>query len=205
MFSKRTAVILALAVSGFSASAHSANVYGVWTSTSGNRFEIPRGPEGTFDLIMKATSGKLSLMRGGWVEGMEGTQFTYGTKGNLNTATFSNDDPNRIRVVSPNGKANFWTRDRRRSRGAMWAGNWKSTSGNVFTVSARRGGPFNMIATYTSGKKAVLRARWVEGMEGTQFEYGQGKNLVTVTYNPENPGRVRVLDAAGKVFWWSQF
>lgn len=201
MTAKRSAITFAMALFCFTASAEAERIYGFWRSSSGNKFEIPRGREGSFDLIMKAPSGKLSLMRGAWVEGMEGTQFTYGTGGAVNTGTFSNDDPHRIRVVPARGKATFWKRDRRRSRAAMWAGTWKSTSGNVFTVAARRGGPFNIIRTSPKGRKAVIVARWVEGMEGTQFEYG--KPAVTVTYNPEARGRLRVVDSAGKVFWWS--
>ena len=118
-----------------------------------------------------------------------------------NTATFSNDDPNRIRVVSPGNPANFWTRDRRASRAALWAGTWKSTTGNIFTVSARRG-PFHIILTRTNGRKEVFVANWVEEMVGTQFEYGSPPN--TVTYNPRSRARVRVTSANGTVNWWQK-
>ena len=89
--------------------AHAASAIGVWKSTSGNVFIIPNNPK-EFEIICKKTDGTKEVLTGKWVEGLVGTQFTYGTV----TCTFNSKNPDAMRVEQP-GKAgdkivNFWVR-----------------------------------------------------------------------------------------------
>ncbi|MCB9638160.1 MAG: hypothetical protein H6727_04535 [Myxococcales bacterium] len=192
---------LALAASWFAPSnAEAQTIYGLWRSTSGNTFEIPFSRGNRFDIVLTRPNGQRVVLPGAWVRGMRGIQFNYMYGRSRYIGTFSARRSNLVRVLAPNGKVSWWKRSSsRRSRGIAWAGRWRSTSGNIFTVPHSRG-PFNIIVTYRNGRKGVLRAYWVRGLVGIQFRYGRPAN--TVTYNPRRPGRLRVVDARGRIFWW---
>ncbi len=181
--------------------ANAQTIYGLWRSTTGNVFEIPYSPGNYFDMVVTYTNGQRAVLRGGWVGGMRGSQFYYTAGGSSCTGTFSAMRSNVVRVVC-NGRASWWKRSgSRKSRSVAYAGTWQSTSGARFVVPASRGA-FNIIATFRNGRKAVYRAYWVPGMVGIQFRYGNP--AITVTYNPRNPGVLRVVDARGSVFWWKR-
>src|SRR5512146_340323 len=57
--------------------AHRAKIFGFWASTSGNVFEIAEAHRGGFKLWVTYPSGKRLVLRGDWVRGMGGQQFTY--------------------------------------------------------------------------------------------------------------------------------
>ena len=101
------AVVLISAV--YVGEAHAASAVGIWKSTSGNVFIIPNNPK-EFDIICKKTDGTKELLTAKWVEGLVGTQFTYGPV----TCTFNSKNPDSMRVEQPdkaNGKiVNFWVR-----------------------------------------------------------------------------------------------
>lgn len=194
------AVAACFVLSGFlSQNANAQMIYGLWRSTTGNVFEIPYAPGNSFDMVVTYTNGQRAVVRGAWIRGMRGSQFFYVAGQSRCTGTFSAMRSNVVRVDC-NGRVSWWQRSRsRKSRSVAYAGTWQSTSGSRFTVPASRG-PFNIIATFRNGQKAVYRAYWVSGMVGIQFRYGYP--AVTVTYNPSNPGVLRVVDARGEVFWW---
>lgn len=175
-------------------------IYGTWTSTTGNVFEIPRSRGLSFDMIVtyKGTN-RQGLLRGRWVPGMVGTQFTFVWQGRQTTGTFTRG---RIRLVVSGGGISWWNRHYARSRSMRAAGVWRSTSGNTFTVPARRGN-FNIIMTSPRGAKQLYQAYWVSGMEGVQFRYGAGPNRATyntVTFNART-GQLRLV-SGGKAYYW---
>jgi hypothetical protein len=89
------------------------------------------------------------------------------------------------------------------ARAASAIGVWKSTSGNVFIIP-NNPKEFEIVCKKTDGTKQVLTGKWVEGLVGTQFTYGNG--TVTCTFNAKNPDAMRVenLDKDQKkvvTFW----
>ncbi len=87
--------------------AHRAKIFGFWASTSGNVFEIAEAHRGGFKLWVTYPSGKRLVLRGDWVRGMGGSQFTYWDGKFQYTGTFSADDPGCYRT-----KAGFQPMDR---------------------------------------------------------------------------------------------
>lgn len=187
-----------------SSEARAGTIYGTWSSTSGNVFEIPYSGGHGFDMILTYPSGQRVVLRAHWVAGMRGTQFTYRFGRFTYTATFSQSMGNRLRVVSsPGGQVSWWKRHRRASRSMLWAGTWRSTSGNLFVVPASRGS-FNIIIKHPNGTQRVVRAHWVAGMEGTQFYYYFGRDRVTATFNARDRNRIRTVNSAGTVTFWTR-
>jgi hypothetical protein len=184
-------------------SAEAQSIYGFWRSTTGNTFEVPNSRSFRFDLILTRPNGQRSVLPGRWVAGMMGSQFTYVSGAERCTGTFSATRPDVVRVVcGGSNRVSWWKRSAsRRSRAAAYSGIWRSTSGSVFNVPFSRRA-FNIIATWPNGRKDVYQAYWVPGMVGVQFRYGNP--AITVTYNPNTPGRLRVVDARGRVFWWTR-
>lgn len=191
-----TACLLSLA----SAFAHAQTIYGTWSSTTGNRFEIPNTGRWVFDIVLIRPNGAREVFQGRWVRGMMGTQFVYNYGQFRYTGTFSSVNPRVVRVVDQHGTTSWWKRSTYRSARMVFAGVWRSSSGNFFTVPATNQN-FNMIATLTNGRKQVYYARWVPGMEGVQFQYGNPP--LTVTYNRQY-GKMRVVGSNGVVTWWTR-
>ena len=82
-------------------------------------------------------------------------------------------------------------------------GTWRSTSGNSFVI-ADRGRSFHIILTDVNGRKSILNASWIPGMEGTQFTYQNGPVRATITRMPSDNDQVRVESSDGKVNTWTR-
>ena len=91
--------------------ARAVSAIGVWKSTSGNVFIIPNNPK-EFEIDCKKTDGTRQVLVGKWVQGLVGTQFTYGN-GTI-TCTFSSTNPDSMRVESVDANqqkvVQFWVR-----------------------------------------------------------------------------------------------
>lgn len=81
------------------------SIVGNWKSSSGFRFAIPATSRDEFQIIMTDPKGVKTLVDARWVEGMRGTQFTWGSY----TCTRKADDPDTIRLVGDDG-VYVWTR-----------------------------------------------------------------------------------------------
>lgn len=81
------------------------------------------------------------------------------------------------------------------------SGTWKSDSGNTFIIPLIGSGDFDIIKVAPTGAKSLLSARWVPGMEGTQFSYQFNGAVYTGTFNGNDPDRVRVASGAQANFW----
>ena len=93
--------------------ARAASASGVWRSTSGNTFTIPRSST-DFDIIIKTPKDQRFLGHGTWVAGKVGQQFTYTVDGYPNLTarcTFAPTTPNTMRVEGPAG-VQYWVRVR---------------------------------------------------------------------------------------------
>lgn len=199
-------VTVAALLSGFGNDAEAASIYGAWRSSSGNVFHITQAAGG-FRLNVRLTTGQSKILRGNWVSGMQGLQFTYWDGAKI-TGTFRPGDPNRIRVVSGN-TTTWWRRmgaSRAPARGATIFGTWRSSTGNLFEVpfDGARQGAFDMILTHTNGRREVIRGRWVSGMRGTQFAYRSRGVRFTGTFRPGDPNRIRLAGSSGQVSWWTR-
>jgi hypothetical protein len=200
----RHLVLIAVTVIGLvalSASPAEAGAAGTWKSTTGNTFLIPDA-SGDFDIVKQGTDGSRELLRAKWVSGMTGTQFQYVSNKITCTATFNLKDPDMLRVVCGSDPASVWTRivEARTGRGLI--GTWVSTSGNTFLIPEKSSNEFDIVITYTTGKKEILKARWIDGMVGTQFTYGNPAN--TGTRNGEDRDQIRVVGSKGEVTIWQR-
>jgi hypothetical protein len=83
---------------------------GTWKSSSGNTFLVPEWSRTEFDIVVTHTDGKKEIYKAHWVEGLEGTQFTYGPAGSINTATRNGENQDQIRIVGPKGDVFIWQR-----------------------------------------------------------------------------------------------
>jgi hypothetical protein len=184
-------------------SASAASAAGTWKSTSGNTFVIPDSKT-EFDVVRQGPDGARELMKARWVEGMTGTQFTYRSNGVTCTATFNQRDPDMLRVVCGNQQPSVWTRVAEQKTGRGLVGTWYSTTGNMFTIPEKSRDEFDIVVKLTNGQKALYKARWVDGMVGTQFTYSAqpGQKPNTGTRNGENRDQIRIVDATGKVSIW---
>lgn len=193
----RPASILCILVFGLLAAigtARAESPTGTWSSTSGNVFTIPLVSGASFPIILTDPTGKKGVFQASWVEGMSGTQFTYGP----NTCTFNRNDPDRIRVQGPS-VSSFWTRIKAPQYGWLGIlGTWQSDSGSTFIV-ADRGRTFHII----KGNQVIM-AQWVEGTGGAQFSYMSGGSRVVATRNQSDDNRIRVESPNGKVNMWTR-
>lgn len=92
------------------------------------------------------------------------------------------------------------------SKGASAAeifGTWRSTTGNVFEIHGSRHSDFKLTNRQTTGGTQLLRGNWVRGLEGTQFEYWDGQNRYTGTFDPRDANRIRVTSNS-VVSWWQR-
>ncbi|MBW2731444.1 MAG: DUF4476 domain-containing protein [Deltaproteobacteria bacterium] len=78
-------------------------------------------------------------------------------------------------------------------------GSWRSSSGNVFTIT-QTGAGFRLSATLTKGGRKVLHGNWVPGMRGLQFSYWDGVKVIG-TFRPGDPNRIRVRTPTTTTWW----
>jgi hypothetical protein len=210
---RRVSLLLALALGLVALAAPrpalAADVYGTWKSTSGNVFEITDSRRGGFKLRLTYPNGTQEVLRGDWVPGMEGLQFNYWNRDNVqHVATFSRRDPDRVRV-QVGTTVSWWQRVSHAvavpAHKAKIFGFWRSSSGNVFEITEAHRGGFKLWVTMTSGKRMVLRGDWVRGLSGSQFTYWEGKYQYTGTFSPDDPDRVRVVAPGNVVTWWQRY
>ncbi|HEU0029551.1 MAG TPA: hypothetical protein VFQ53_02875 [Kofleriaceae bacterium] len=71
---------------------------------------------------------------------------------------------------------------------ASAVGTWQSDSGWVFVIPDSKT-DFDLIAKKPDGSKELWKAHWVDGMVGTQFQFGQ----CVVTFNSKDTDRARVV------------
>ncbi len=84
------------------------SVAGIWVSSSGNKIIIPANPD-AFDIIFKRTDGRQFLLKGRWVAGHSGHQFSYTLNNIVTVCTLDAYDSNRIVCTVPGNKY-VWTR-----------------------------------------------------------------------------------------------
>jgi hypothetical protein len=178
-----------------------AGAAGTWRSTTGNTFLIPDATS-DFDLVKQGVDGSRELLRARWVEGMTGTQFTYLSNNVTCTATFNLRNPDSLRVVCGREAPSFWTRIVEARTGHGLVGTWRSTSGNQFMIPEKTQNEFDIVMTRPDGRKELYRARWIDGMVGTQFVYGNPPN--TGTRNGEDRDQIRIVGADGVVTIWQR-
>lgn len=83
------------------------------------------------------------------------------------------------------------------------AGEWRSTSGNVFVIPKATGGRFDVVLVPPKGASRLYQAGWVKGMRGSQFKYG-AKWQMTATFNGKNPNKIRVVSTKSKPTMWTR-
>ena len=87
---------------------------------------------------------------------------------------------------------------RRRPPGAY--GNWRSNSGNIFEVPARREA-FDIIITQPNGIRQIGLGSWVEYPRRFTYTVAGVKGSCVATFDPENPNKIRVEGPSGTNYW----
>lgn len=187
---------IALALAALPAAASAASPVGAWQSSSGNSIVIPADTD-PLVLVLTTPAGVKSLYTGRWVPGLEGTQFTYSVGyGDRRTATFDSRDARTILVRGGPDRDAVWTRTAARFPVTSVSGSWRSTSGNRFTVVPALAGAatFDVVMARPNGELRLYTARWVPGLEGTQFTYEADWTLHTATIDARTLASVRVTN-----------
>jgi hypothetical protein len=180
-------VICALAVP-----AEAGSAVGTWTSDTGATFVIPESKT-DFDLIVTRPNGKREVYKAHWVEGLVGTQFTYGDC----TSTISGQDEDAIRTACAK-TTSMWRRvavQRGRIDGIV--GTWHSTSGFHFAIPKFSRTSFDILMTAPDGTKTLMEGVWVAGKVGRQFTMGK----YTCTFTEDDRDIIRVVAVDEKFVW----
>lgn len=194
-------LLLTLALVLVAATAQAASPVGVWRSSSGNTFIIPPFDAAPFVMVLVAPNGTRELYTGRWTPGLEGTQFTY-AKPNTKalTATFDSRNANTIKVLGSDTNTT-WSKTGALTQTSV-SGTWRSSSGNRFVVlpPLGEGANFDVIMTRPSGERELYPARWVPGLDGTQFAYGASFETVA-TLDVRSMASIRVATTTGATTW----
>jgi len=187
---------LVLALVALPAAASAASPVGAWQSSTGNSIVIPADTD-PLVIVLTTPAGAKSLYTGRWVPGLHGTQFSYDVGyGDRRTATFDSRDARTLLVRGGRDADATWTRTTARFPITSVSGSWRSSSGNRFTIvpSPSSTTTFDVVLTRPNGELRLYPARWVPGLEGTQFTYEADWTLHTATIDARTLAAIRVTN-----------
>ena len=179
---------------------------GIWRSDSGNRFFLFELEEQLW-LVIWRPSGEKELHTAQWIQGLEGTQFTYKSNKEY-SVTINASDPDKAIAVG-GGRRYVWNKIHKPDAPVAAIptihGLWETPTGKLIIELSpdREGANIRRIRFVLPQVELDVAARWVDGLQGKQFVMSLNGKEVVCNFDVENPNVIESIDK-GDVTRWSR-